>query len=86
MDEVEDLQSDISILRDQLKRLSHDKAYHEVRLMQATDSLNFYKTDNEELRAQVRDLKCELISAEIEREMQKISGVSSLAIEHQGSN
>jgi hypothetical protein len=42
MEEVEDLQSDISILRDHLRKLSHDKAFHEVKIMQLSDSLQFY--------------------------------------------
>lgn len=69
MDEVEDLQSDISIIKEQMRRLSCEKAYHEVKIMQLSDSTEFYSKDNEELRGQVRELRCQLISAEIEREM-----------------
>ena len=73
MDEVEDLQSDISILKDQLKSLAHDKAYSEVKIFQQTDTLRFLEEDNEELRQHVRDLKCQVISNEIDKEMQLIN-------------
>jgi hypothetical protein len=46
MDEVEDLQSDISILKGHLKTLAHNRAYHEVKISQLTDTLKYTEEEN----------------------------------------
>jgi len=73
MDEVEDLQCDIGILRDRLRALACDKAQLEVQSAQAADAVRFLEEDNQELRQQVRDLRCSLVSLEIEKEMLAIT-------------
>lgn len=82
MDEVEDLQGDISILREQMRRLSCEKAFHEVKIMQLADASESQERDNEELRVQVRELRCQLISAEIDKEMQQIARSGDFSLEN----
>lgn len=57
MDEVEDLQCDIHILKDHLKNMAWEKATSDIKLTQLADSLKFYEEDNQELREQLRETK-----------------------------
>lgn len=46
MDEVEDLQSELSIVRDQMRGLAHVRAQKEIEIEQLADSLRFYEQEN----------------------------------------
>lgn len=85
-EEAEDLQADISIIKEQMRKLSCEKAYHEVKIMQLADEVEFYSKDNEELRGQVRDLRCQLIQSEIDREMHKVESLQSTSHEDEALN
>jgi hypothetical protein len=69
MDEVEDLQSDISIMREQMLNMIHQNAQNEIRITQLANSSQYYEDENAELRAEVNGLKFKLIQDQIEREM-----------------
>ena len=69
MDEVEDLQSDISIMREQMLNMIHQNAQNEIRITQLANSSQYYEDENAELRAEVYGLKFKLIQDQIEREM-----------------
>jgi hypothetical protein len=69
MDEVEDLQSDISIMREQMLNMIHQNAQNEIRITQLTNNSQYYEDENAELRIEVNALKFKLIQDQIEREM-----------------
>lgn len=50
MDEVEDLQSEMSIIREHLRRVTQAKAELEVRNVQSKDALSWFERENEDLR------------------------------------
>lgn len=69
MDEVEDLQSDIAIMREQMLNMIHENAQNEIRITQLANSSQYYEDENAELRAEANSLKFKLIQAQIEKEM-----------------
>ena len=69
MDEVEDLQSDIAIMREQMLNMIHENAQNEIRITQLDNSSQYYEDENAELRAEVNGLKFKLIQDQIEREI-----------------
>jgi hypothetical protein len=69
MDEVEDLQSDIAIMREQMLNMIHENAQNEIRITQLVSSSQYYEDENAELRAEVNGLKFKLIQDQIEREI-----------------
>ena len=69
MDEVEDLQSDIAIMREQMLNMIHENAQNEIRITQLASSSQYYEDENAELRAETNSLKFKLIQAQIEKEM-----------------
>jgi len=69
MDEVEDLQSDIAIMREQMLNMIHENAQNEIRITQLARSSQYYEDENAELRAEVNGLKFKLIQDQIEREI-----------------
>lgn len=72
MDEVEDLQSDISIMREQMLNMINKNAQNEIRITQLDNSSQYYEDENAELRAEVNGLKFKLIQDQIEREMKAV--------------
>jgi hypothetical protein len=72
MDEVEDLQSDISIMREQMLNMINQNAQNEIRITQLDNSSQYYEDENAELRAEVNGLKFKLIQDQIEREMKAV--------------
>ncbi|CDW79559.1 UNKNOWN [Stylonychia lemnae] len=71
MDEVEDLQNDIQILRDQLKELVNDKAVYEIKNSQLADSLSYLESENEEIRGELSTARVRLIQVQVENESMK---------------
>jgi hypothetical protein len=69
MDEVEDLQSDIAIMREQMLNMILENAQNEIRITQLASSSQYYEDENAELRAEVNGLKFKLIQSQIEKEM-----------------
>ena len=69
MDEVEDLQSDIAIMREQMLNMIYENAQNEIRITQLASSSQYYEDENAELRAEANSLKLKLIQAQIEKEM-----------------
>jgi hypothetical protein len=69
MDEVEDLQSDIAIMREQMLNMIYENAQNEIRITQLASSSQYYEDENAELRAEANSLKFKLIQAQIEKEM-----------------
>jgi hypothetical protein len=72
MDEVEDLQSDIAIMREQMLNMIHENAQNEIRITQLASSSQYYEDENAELRAEVNGLKFKLIQSQIEKEMNAV--------------
>jgi len=72
MDEVEDLQMDISIMREQMLNMINQNAQNEIRITQLDNSSQYYEDENAELRAEVNGLKFKLIQDQIEREMKAV--------------
>lgn len=73
MDEVEDLQSELSIVREQMRGMAHVRAQKEIEIEQLSDSLRFYEQENQELSVKLRDVKFKQIQEEIDKEIAKIS-------------
>jgi len=61
MGEVEDLQTDISLLQDQFKKVIQEKAMAEMKVQQLEDSARFYEKDAAETREQLREIKMKVI-------------------------
>jgi chromosome segregation ATPase len=57
MDEVEDLQSELNIIRDQMRVMAHIRAQKEVQIDQLQDQVRSQDQENMELREELRDLK-----------------------------
>ena len=72
MDEVEDLQSDIAIMREQMLNMILENAQNEIRITQLASSSQYYEDENAELRAEVNGLKFKLIQSQIEKEMNAV--------------
>jgi hypothetical protein len=72
MDEVEDLQSDIAIMREQMLNMIYENAQNEIRITQLASSSQYYEDENAELRAETNSLKFKLIQAQIEKEMTSV--------------
>ena len=69
MDEVEDLQLDIAIMREQMLSMTHENAQNQIRITQLASGSQYYEYENAELRAEVNGLKFKLIKDQIEKEM-----------------
>ena len=54
MDEVEDLQSELSIVREQMRGLAHVRAQKELQIEQLTDQVRYMTEENSELSEQLR--------------------------------
>ena len=72
MDEVEDLQSDIAIMREQMLNMILENAQNQIRITQLASSSQYYEDENAELRAEVNGLKFKLIQSQIEKEMNAV--------------
>jgi chromosome segregation ATPase len=70
MDEVEDLQSEISMIRDQMRQMAHQRAHKDIKIEQLQDQVRYFEEENQEMRQELRDLKFKQIQQEIDREMQ----------------
>jgi hypothetical protein len=71
MDEV-DLQSELSIVREQMRGMAHVRAQKEIEIEYLSDSLRFYEQENHEMSVRLREDKFKQIQEEIDKEIAKI--------------
>ena len=77
MDEVEDLQSELSIVREQMRGLAHVRAQKELQIEQLTDQVRYMTEENAELSEQLRQISFKQLQEQIDREIDKIAKISS---------
>ena len=72
IDDVEDLQTDIHILKDQLHSIAKEKAHLEINSKALKESKIWADEENNELRTQLKEMRYKLIEKDIEIEKVKI--------------